>query len=106
MVTDAALDFYHSKAAESSLIKSAILHWVESSAFERYFTSWRSRMYREMIEMADLGDSSDLYVSAILYDPPSFGFTYSLYKAMTSERRLKQDWKLSFPDLADIKTDL
>ena len=106
MVFDAAHEFIKTKTPDEEAPRIAIDAWVATGNFERWFRTWRDNMYTEMIQMADLGDEPDLYISAILYDPPTFGFTYNLYKAMTSERRLTKDFKLTMPDLAKIRAEL
>jgi len=103
MIWDAAFQFFHKKAAAETVALAQALQWADSGEFERFFVAWRRNMYLQMIQLAELDTEADLALAAIMADPPLFGFTYALYKAMTSGEDLS-DW--SMPRLDKLKLDL
>jgi hypothetical protein len=103
MIWETALEFFHKKAATDTVSQSKVLEWAASGEFERFFLAWRRNMYMQMLHMAGMDTEADIALAAIMQDPPLFGFTYALYKAMTSGEDLSR-WTL--PRLDKLKLDL
>lgn len=103
MIWDAAFQFFRKKTAAETVAAAEVLQWAASGEFERFFVAWRRSMYLHMLQLAELDSDPDIALAVIMTDPPLFGFTYALYKAMTSGEDLS-NW--SMPRLDKLKLDL